>query len=254
MKTAIRLFVLFALIIIFSGKLFANGDSNSPDEPRIKFNREFVDLGKVKEGVILFRTFEVKNVGNAPLRILDTKSTCGCTVPEIKKSVLKPHETTVLRVKIDTSMKQNKVTKTLDVLSSDPDRPVVTLSMAMDVENRHKNLSSKNKYKILSDEKCMGCHVYKGVGAFGRDLYEADCAMCHGPKAQGESGPNLLTGGYDNETLIQSRRKIIACGSTGNNAMPGFEYTCGGPLSKEQIDSLIDYLKALSKNSDLSKN
>lgn len=254
MRLSVSILIVFILFISFGDSLFANGNHTPTDKPKIKFNREFIDLGKVKEGVILYRSFKVTNVGNAPLKILETKSTCGCTVPEVKKSILKMQESTTLKVKIDTSMKQNKVTKTLDVLSSDPDRPIVKLSMAMNIENRHKNLSSKNKYKILSDEKCMTCHVYKGVGTFGRDLYEADCAMCHGPKAEGESGPNLLLGGYDNDALVQSRRRIIACGSKTNNAMPGFEYTCGGPLSIEQIDSLIEYLKLLSKNSDVQKH
>jgi len=244
------LFSIFGGILsltFFGNAIFASDKISVPNEPRIKFNTESVDLGKVKEGAILYRSFTVKNIGAKPLQILETKSTCGCTVPEMKKNLLQSQESTTLKVKIDTSMKQNKVTKTLDVLSTDPTRPVVTLSMKMDVENRHKNLSQKNKSKILTDEKCMSCHVYLGVGTFGKDLYQADCAMCHGPSAEGASGPNLLLGGYKNAALVASRRQVIACGSTVNNSMPGFEYTCGGPLSKEQIDSLIEYLKSLSK-------
>lgn len=237
------LFLLFCL----GDRLLAKNKTPSSTEPQIKFNREFIDIGKVKEGAILYRNFKVTNLGAKPLKILETKSTCGCTVPEIKKSVLNSQETTLLKVKIDTSMKQNKVTKTLDVHSSDPVRPIVTLSMAMNVENRHKNLSSEGKSKILTNEKCMTCHVYQGVGAFGKDLYDADCAMCHGLKGEGASGPNLLLGGYKNPALVQSRRQTIACGSKKNNSMPGFEYTCNGPLSIEQVDSLIEYLKSLSE-------
>lgn len=247
MRLFFTLLIGCILLVCWSNEIFAKSKNPSSTEAQIKFDREFVDLGKVKEGAILYRSFKVTNFGAKPLKILETKSTCGCTVPEIKKSILKSQETTILKVKIDTSMKQNKVTKTLDVFSSDPVRPVVTLSMAMDIENHHKNLSSKGKSKILTDEKCMTCHVYQGVGAFGKDLYDADCAMCHGLKGEGASGPNLLIGGYKNPALVQSRRQTIACGSKNNNSMPGFEYTCNGPLSIEQVDSLVEYLKSLSE-------
>lgn len=247
MRLLFTLLIGLIFLVCLGNKLLAQSKNPSSNEPQIKFNREFIDLGKVREGAILYRNFKVTNLGAKPLKILETKSTCGCTVPEMKKSVLKSQETTILKVKIDTSMKQNKVTKTLDVHSSDPVRPIVTLSMAMNVENRHKNLSSKGKSKILTDEKCMNCHVYQGVGAFGKDLYDADCAMCHGLKGEGASGPNLLIGGYKNPALVQSRRQTIACGSKNNNSMPGFEYTCNGPLSIEQVDSLIEYLKSLSE-------
>lgn len=248
MKLCILLFIALLLLTLVDNKLLASNNNSVPDQPVIKFNHESTDLGKVKEGAILYHSFKVKNIGGKTLQIAETKSTCGCTVPVIKKSVLPPFESTTLKVQIDTSMKQNKVIKTLDVLSSDPKRPKVTLSIAMYVENRHKKQSQKSRAKILTEEKCMSCHVYKGVGTFGKDLYEADCAMCHASDGTGASGPNLLLGGYKNAELVQSRRKVIACGSTMNNSMPGFEYTCGGPLSKEQIDSLIEFLKSLSES------
>ncbi len=249
MQKLLNIVVVVLFIVCFSKALTAKPLTEPilNDWPVIKFNRESVDLGKVKEGVVIYRSFKVKNIGRKVLKILETKSTCGCTVPDIKRNILSPGESTILKVLIDTSMKQNKVIKTLDVFSNDPARSKVVLSFSMDVENRHKNLSEGGKSKILSDEKCMTCHVYNGVGTFGKDLYEADCAMCHGEKGEGATGPNLLMGGYKVLLLAERRRKIIACGSNQSNAMPGFEYTCGGPLSSEQIDSLIEYLKKLSE-------
>lgn len=248
MKRFFQSLFLIVFVIFFSGKIFAQQTEFQANQPVIKFDKESVHLGKVKEGMILYRKFKVQNAGGGDLNILETKSTCGCTVPKVKKSKLAAGESTTLRVMVDTSMKQDEVTKTLDVLSDDPVRPKVVLSLSMNVENRHKNLDGSKKAKILTDEHCMSCHVYKGVGAFGKDLYDADCAMCHGITGEGASGPSLLLGGYQNPELVKVRREVIACGSKKNNSMPGFEYTCGGPLSSEQVDSLIAYLKSLSES------
>ena len=242
-----KFYFAFAFFLLLLGGIVQCKESSFA-HPSIKFNKEIIELGNVKEGVIINRSLTLKNVGNEKLILEEVKSTCGCTVPAIKKMILAPGESTTLRIAIDTAMKQDKVIKTVDVNSNDPFRPKVVLSISMIVENKHKNLKGVQRAKILSDEGCMSCHVYKGVGAFGKDLFDADCAMCHGIAGEGASGPNLIAGGYKNEELVKARREIIACGSKSNNSMPGFEYTCKGPLSKEQVDSLIEYLKSISES------
>jgi hypothetical protein len=66
--------------------------------------------------------------------------------------------------------------------------------------------------------------------------------MCHGFRAKGSVGPGLLSFDYENKILAGELRKIIAEGSLKNRSMPGFAKVHGGPLSDEEIDSLISYL------------
>lgn len=215
--------------------------------PRITFDREQIDLGSVEEGIEIERKFELSNTGSKPLKIYAAYASCGCTVPTLEMRTLKPGGKTDLKVLIDTAMKQDQVTKTVNVSSNDPDRPIVALALSMHVKNRHTGLSSDGKAKIFTDEKCSSCHASAGVGLFGKELYEADCAMCHGAGAQGGIGPCLVAGDYNNAAFKDYIRKTIEYGSKRHQSMPGFLVDAGGPLAKEQVDSIMTYLAELSK-------
>lgn len=216
-------------------------------DPQIAFEPQSVDLGKVEEGVEIKTFFMIKNEGKKDLKIHEAHSTCGCTVPVLKQNELKPGESTKLDVTVDTSMKQGLVTKSIEVSSNDPASPVVSLPIKLDVKNRHIGLNESGKAKILTDEKCMSCHVDKGVGLAGKDLFEADCAMCHGENAKGAVGGALIYGDYKNEAYKKHIREVISFGSKTHRSMPGFLDVAGGPLIKDQVDSLVDYLAELSE-------
>jgi mono/diheme cytochrome c family protein len=243
-----RSFLIFSGILVVAAlglvtHLTAIADqSGSPD---IQFDSQIFDFGTVDEGARINHTFKVSNKGTGLLKIVDAYASCGCTVPKFARKTLEPGETTDLFITVDTSMKQNGITKTVNVSSNDPKRPIVQIALKMFVRNQHKGLSEGAKAKILTDESCAGCHVARGVGAFGIDLYVADCAMCHGPKAEGESGPTLI-GPYDNAVFYNHMRDVLVHGSKKTNAMPGFGGDAGGPLAQRQIDSLLTYLKDLS--------
>src|SRR5690606_17240954 len=109
--------------------------------------------------------------------------------------------------------------------------------ITMEVPNLHIGLEESGKAKILTNEKCMSCHVDRGVGLAGKDLYQADCAMCHGEGAEGAVGGALVYGDYSDEKYKEHIRQVISYGSKTHRSMPGFLDKAGGPLVKEQIDS-----------------
>lgn len=215
--------------------------------PVIKITPASVDVGTVAEGVEVSTTLSVKNEGNAELVIHEAKSSCGCTTADLSKNKLAPNETMPLKVIVDTTMKQGDVTKNMDVSSNDPANPIVQVPITMHVPNQHKGLTERGRAKILTDEKCMSCHVYAGVGLGGKELYDADCAMCHGEGAKGAVGNALIYGNYDDKKYADHIREVISYGSKTHASMPGFLDKAGGPLVKEQVDSLIAYLKELSE-------
>jgi len=89
-------------------------------------------------------------------------------------------------------MKQDRVTKSVYVVSNDPLQQSLRVDLNMNVVDPHKGMAAEAGVKIFTDAQCASCHVVRGKGLLGRDLYNADCAMCHGPKAEGEIGPALL--------------------------------------------------------------
>ena len=238
-------------ILVLAALTFAIGGAavyqyfTLPQAPVIWFDTLVRDLGKVDEGIEVKTQFSVANKGNMPLDIEDVKSSCGCTFPVWKRRRLMPGETVILPVTVDTAMKQDKVEKTMDVISNDPQRRFVTLTLKLDINDPHKNMR-ESAAKIFTSEKCTSCHVDQGVGLSGKDLFEADCAMCHRQGVHGKAsvGPVLESLDFTDPTFREAMRKVICYGSKTHRSMPGFLSDAGGPLAKEQIDSLVKYLKS----------
>ena len=232
---------------IVIASLIAGCKVESSPAPRIEVTPQVIDLGKLEEGNEYNRKVTLKNAGDSVLTIYEAHSSCGCTVPSLKKNDLNPNESTELEIMVDTAMKQGDVVKTVQISSNDPDRPIVPVKLSMHVKDRHNGLGEDGVVKIFTSEKCTSCHVDRGVGLAGKDLFEADCAMCHGKEARGAVGGALIYGDYSNEKYAEHIRQVISYGSKTHKSMPGFLDKAGGPLIKEQIDSLVDYLKELSE-------
>ncbi len=214
--------------------------------PHIVLDNISFDFGTVDEGVDLKHTFRVTNSGTGLLKLFSAYSSCGCTIAKIEKKQLEPGESTNIAISVDTAMKQNKVTKTVSVCSNDAKTPVVTIFLSMNVKDPHIGMKEQDGAKIFTDQHCASCHVAVGVGLFGRNLYNADCAMCHGPKAEGAVGPALF-GPWDDPKFADRMTEILEHGSKVHRSMPGFAAEAGGPLAQEQIDSIVKYLHRLSK-------
>lgn len=80
-------------------------------------------------------------------------------------------------------------------------------------------------------------------------LYKAKCAMCHGPdgKAETPAGKAMKARSFaDPEVAKMSEEELETVIAKGKNKMPGFD----GKLKKEQIEQLVEYIRALAKKSN----
>lgn len=84
----------------------------------------------------------------------------------------------------------------------------------------------------------------------GYNLFEANCARCHGANGEGGIGPVLndqmklyvhLSAAYINNVLIAGGRYV--CGNP-KSLMPIWSNTNGGPLNYKQLEDLIAFLRA----------
>ena len=204
------------------------------------------NFGLIDEGIEVSHDFSLTNKSQQVINIYNAYATCGCTVPKLLKHSLKPNETTILKITVDTTMKLGNITKSVFIVTNDTKNPKQEIKLIMNVKDPHKGLSKEKMAKIFTSEKCTSCHVARGIGLFGRDLYNADCAMCHGPKAEGAVGPKLI-GPYYDKNYYTNITKVASFGSPSHPSMPGFLSDAGGPLNKDQIDSIVKYLSDLSK-------
>jgi mono/diheme cytochrome c family protein/plastocyanin len=94
----------------------------------------------------------------------------------------------------------------------------------------------------------------------GYDLFEANCARCHGASGQGGIGPVLndqvklfahLNPTYIKNVLTVGGRYV--CGNP-NSVMPIWADTNGGPLNYIQIQDLINFIRAPSNQTFTVRN
>jgi len=250
--------VIIALLGILGGYYILTTPGRKPvvvsiyGPPIISVEKRVQDVGKVPTDSKVKAEFQVYNIGGKRLKIKDVETSCGCTVAQVSKHVLVPGDFTLIGVEMDTSLKLGPVRKKITVISNDPKRPELALFLVGDVQGKkmegHAQINLKPQDKlVLFKGKCATCHVDAGKGKTGKPLFLADCAMCHGNTAQGtHSAPGLLKQNYDDEKTLKQIRGIIANGSPNSPQMPPFAKSQGGPLSDDEIDSLVQFLKVQS--------
>jgi hypothetical protein len=88
------------------------------------------EFGEVIRGTLVQHSFALRSDGERALRITGTRESCGCTVATVPDAVVPPGEVGHVDVTFDTARFQGRQTKTVLVLTDDPDRPVVELTLA----------------------------------------------------------------------------------------------------------------------------
>jgi hypothetical protein len=116
---------------IICGLILAVSVAVDAAPPRLLVAEPIIDLGTVAPGEELEATFSLENQGDEPLTI-DARPTCGCTVAQWDKSVA-PGETGEIHTTIDTSNLRGKVTKSIMVISNDPELPTTRLVLNVEV-------------------------------------------------------------------------------------------------------------------------
>jgi len=102
--------------------------------PKIVFDNPVFNFGKIKQGEKVSYDFTFKNQGKRDLIIRKTKASCGCTIVNTTKSVVKPGETGSLQVTFNSAGKTNRQNKSITVVTNDPTQSQMDLRVMGDVE------------------------------------------------------------------------------------------------------------------------
>jgi cytochrome c551 len=71
-----------------------------------------------------------------------------------------------------------------------------------------------------------------GDATAGAEVFEANCAVCHGPGGEGGNGPDLRADRYRDEQLVESQ--VV----NGGGGMPAF----GDDLSDQELADVVAYV------------
>lgn len=250
MATRGRLYLAIVVAVAICGTAFTcstrTAECREKLLPRIEFDDNLYDFGKVSEGIEIRHAFKVFNRGGAPLKIGAIITSCGCTAPSMAVKTVQPGKSEKLEVVMNTSLKQGPVKKEIEVYSNDPATPKASIFVAADVKDLHLSLTAAERARLFQG-KCGFCHWKMGLGLEGEDLYKADCGMCHGEEAQGGVGPALAPRDYGNPDVSRHVTQITSYGSKTRITMPGYLEDAGGPLTDKEIASIVHYLSGLSE-------
>lgn len=101
--------------------------------PKLVFDSEIHNFGKVKQGAIVEHTFKFKNEGDSNLLIYTVKATCGCIKTELSISTIEPRGEGSIKVIWKAPKKLGTTSEIIYVVSNDPKRPNVILGVLADI-------------------------------------------------------------------------------------------------------------------------
>jgi hypothetical protein len=100
-------------------------------KPQMKIPVREYNKGVVQKGEKVTYDFVVKNIGDAPLNILNVRPACGCTVTEFDKEIA-PGEEGKISAAVDTrNFSYGEQVKTISVKTDDPVEPNVSLRISV---------------------------------------------------------------------------------------------------------------------------
>lgn len=92
--------------------------ANAANAPKMKFDNNAFDFGKVNQGDKVTHEFKFTNVGKSPLIIKESFASCGCTTPEWPKSPVKPGDSGVIKVTFNSTGKSGLQDKQITVVGN----------------------------------------------------------------------------------------------------------------------------------------
>ena len=97
----------------------------NPNAPDFKFNEEEFNFGTIKQGEAVTHEFTFSNSGKEPLIISSAAGSCGCTVPQYPKEMIKPGEKAIIKVTFNSAGKMGMQDKTVTIQSNAKTNPKV---------------------------------------------------------------------------------------------------------------------------------
>lgn len=94
------------------------GSQVAPNATSIQFEKTIHDFGTLKDGESVSYTFRFKNTGNKPLKIMNAKGSCGCTVPKWPKDPIAPGASGEIKVTFNSRGKSGKQHKSVTLTAN----------------------------------------------------------------------------------------------------------------------------------------
>ena len=188
-------------------------------------------------------SFFLTNTSPVDAIISSVSTSCGCTTAHLPPMpwTLKPGESGKVDASVNLSGKSGTLIKTLTVNSTAGTKQLQIRVVMPDPSVAR----GQNMQEALADRQavfkgnCATCHVTPGIGKMGAELYTAVCGVCHEAANRATMVADLH---HLNHPTSRDHWRAWITGGKPQSLMPAFQKAQGGPLSDEQINSLVEYL------------
>lgn len=196
--------------------------------------------------------FSVTNVGPTAVTINSVRASCGCTTPKLPALPwnLEPGASGSFHVTADLAGKFGMFQKSVFMETSEGPKVVyvkVNIPISangsaavagMDSRQRNMMIAKADPQAIFRGD-CANCHSKPALGKKGEQLFTAACGICHESDQRAVLVPDLMA---LKQTPTEAYWDAWIRNGKAGTMMPGFALEKQGPLSDEQIQSLVDYL------------
>jgi hypothetical protein len=102
--------------------------------PSMVFDNLVKDFGKVMQGETIKHVFSFSNKGSSTLEILSVGPSCGCQATSLSAKQIQPGQSGQIEVSVDTAILIGAIDESVNIITNDPRRPSVSLSIRADVQ------------------------------------------------------------------------------------------------------------------------
>jgi len=109
-------------------------EAERANAPKIVFSQTEYDFGTIKQGDKVTYEYKFKNEGKSDLIIRKVKATCGCTVPNPEKMVIKPGEESFIKATFNSAGKKGHQSKPITITTNDPNNSSSVVKIVGNIE------------------------------------------------------------------------------------------------------------------------
>ena len=226
-----------------------------PTQPAtyLTWSTERIETNAAVGQTIVPFTFWLTNVSTEVVSINSVRTSCGCTAAQLPAQPwhISPGSNGPINATMNLAGKMGSIEKAVTVDSTAGIKTLIVRANIPAQPNAQPTAGGidperlKNMQMALADRQvvfkgeCAKCHVEPAVAKMDKPLYDAACGICHDSTHRAAMVPDLAN--LKHPTNAEHWRKWIKSGRPGS-MMPAFAKSEGGPLTDEQVESLVKFL------------